>query len=515
MDNIKQIPTNDLLREADRLLHQLDHSHKYDKLFYLFPDVDNSAALHPNKDNKKERLYARSKYVKMLQFFEAGGMYKFRLLMAANQVGKTTCLMFEFTCHLIGWYPSWWTGKRFNRAVKGWVVGDRSKTVKNLSDRLLGEVGVERGSGFIPKKHIDFSTLTEATTTSSIITEFRAKSNWGGYSNVEFKTSESGRKAFESETVDIIIMDEEPPQDVYGECVTRLVASGGILMMNFTPMMGATDVVNNFCGNDWTDGAKSEYSYMIGCDWEDVPHLDDDDKAAILSQTPEYLKIARSKGIPLLGAGAVFKTPWEEIEVEPFEIPKHWRRSFAMDFGWKTTAILWQAIDPDSNVTYWTHEYYAHEKEVIFHAQMIKQIDTIAGFKIPGCCDPAAGPSQVTGISVRSIMDTEFNINMISAQKDEEVGLFLMNHKLETGQIKAFKTLQNLRKEYKAQMRDTDGKIKQCANHLVDCARYNTITGIKIADNTEHSHSVADQILQFRNQQDVGWNIRDGRDWTR
>jgi phage terminase large subunit len=33
---------------------------------------------------------------------------------------------------------------------------------------------------------------------------------------------------------------------------------------------------------------------------------------------------------------------------DPMPIPDHWRRIKVVDFGWLTTAILWQALDPDS-----------------------------------------------------------------------------------------------------------------------------------------------------------------------
>jgi hypothetical protein len=54
-------------------------------------------------------------------------------------------------------------------------------------------------------------------------------------------------------------------------------------------------------------------TWEIGVTWDDVPHLTAKDKAAILKDTPAYLRDARSKGVPLLGSGGVF-TIYEDDE---------------------------------------------------------------------------------------------------------------------------------------------------------------------------------------------------------
>ena len=54
----------------------------------------------------------RELYPKQIDFFGAGLLYKERLFMAANRVGKTVAGAFETTCHLTGRYPIWWEGRR-------------------------------------------------------------------------------------------------------------------------------------------------------------------------------------------------------------------------------------------------------------------------------------------------------------------------------------------------------------------------------------------------------------------
>src|SRR5215471_16577981 len=75
--------------------------------------------------------FRRELYPKHLEFFGAGGAYKQRLFMAANRVGKTVAGAFETTCHLTGFYPDWWEGRRFPQATDGWACGTNSQTTRD------------------------------------------------------------------------------------------------------------------------------------------------------------------------------------------------------------------------------------------------------------------------------------------------------------------------------------------------------------------------------------------------
>ena len=41
-------------------------------------------------------------------------------------------------------------------------------------------------------------------------------------------------------------LDEEPPLDVYGECLIRTATTNGIIMLTFTPLSGMSNVVLQF-----------------------------------------------------------------------------------------------------------------------------------------------------------------------------------------------------------------------------------------------------------------------------
>src|ERR1700676_3199347 len=80
-------------------------------------------------------------YPKQLEFFEAGATKRERLYQAGNQLyGKTTAGAVETTYHLTGLYPSWWNGRRWDRPVKGWAVGESGGWVRGQAQsRVCGE----------------------------------------------------------------------------------------------------------------------------------------------------------------------------------------------------------------------------------------------------------------------------------------------------------------------------------------------------------------------------------------
>src|SRR5437773_7158087 len=78
--------------------------------------------------------------------------------------------------------------------------------------------------------------------------------------------------------------------------------------------------------------AVSESKYLVMAGWNDVPHLTEKTKRELLASTPSHLREARSKGIPLLGDGAIFPVDDRLIECDPIAIPPWWKQIVGMDF---------------------------------------------------------------------------------------------------------------------------------------------------------------------------------------
>ena len=123
----------------------------------------------------------------------------------------------------------------------------------NLSTGLAGLDNVLKG--LIPGDNIVGQPSTGRGVADTIDTA-RIRHKSGGVSSLTLKTYEQGRESFQAAKIDIGWCDEEPPQAVYSEFLTRLMSTvpgepNGVMMCTFTPLLGVSEVVQYFLGNDW------------------------------------------------------------------------------------------------------------------------------------------------------------------------------------------------------------------------------------------------------------------------
>lgn len=223
--------------------------------------------------------------------------------------------------------------------------------------------------------------------------------------------------------------------------------------------------------------AVSDSKYMTNAGWDDVPHLDAKDKAELLEATPPFLRDARSKGIPSMGAGAIYPVEENVFLCDPFEIPAYWPRAFGLDVGWNRTACIWGAHDRDNDIIYLYSEHYRGQAEPSIHATAIKA----RGLWIPGVIDPAAhGRMQKDGEQL-IVNYRELGLDVTPALNSREAGIQAVWERLSVGKLKVFKTLGNWRAEQRFYRRDEKGKIVKLNDHLMDGTRYLIISGMKRA----------------------------------
>lgn len=221
----------------------------------------------------------------------------------------------------------------------------------------------------------------------------------------------------------------------------------------------------------------SDSRYLVQAGWQDVPHLDEKTQRELIESTPPHLRDARAKGIPSLGAGAIYPVPVSEIEVAPFAIPRYWRKGYALDVGWKRTAALWGAEDPSDGTIFLYAEHYRGQEVPAIHATAIKA----RGDWMKGAIDPAArGRAQRDGERLMA-QYKELGLNIVMANNAVEAGIYEIWQLLLTGRLKVFSTLMNFKAEYRMYRRDENGKIIKDFDHLMDGMRYLINTWDKIA----------------------------------
>jgi phage terminase large subunit-like protein len=419
----------------------------------------------------------RELYPKHLEFFAAGASHRERLFLGANRIGKTEGTGgYELTLHLTGRYPAWWPGRRFDQPVRAWVAGDTAKTVRDILQlKLLGAFG-HFGTGLIPGDALVSTSPKQGIPEAVELARVRHAS--GGESRLTFKSYDQRREAFQGTEQDVILLDEEPPIAIYTECLLRTMTVGGLVMLTFTPLMGLSETVVLFLPDgELPQGAQTGSKYVVNAGWDDVPHLSQATKAELLAAMPPHQRDARSRGLPLLGAGAIYPVPEDDYLIDPHEIPPHWLRAYGLDVGWNRTAAVWGAYDRETDRWTLYHEHYRGQAEPSVHAQAIKA----PGDWIAGVIDPAArGRSQVDGEQL--LQDyLDLGLKLDPAENAVESGLYQVWERLSSGRLKVFRSLSNLRKELRLYRRDEKGHIVKKDDHACDALRYLVVSGKDVA----------------------------------
>jgi phage terminase large subunit-like protein len=452
-----------VLEDLSQKLKALQQYHQYNKLEFTFP---------------KDGPYARELYPKHLEFFRAGAKHRFRMLSGGNGSGKSYSMGYELSLHATGLYPDWWEGRKLRKPQTIWIVAESAALFRDsLQKVLFGNPGEELGTGLIPKDSI-ISTGAMPGVTGAIGSALVKHKN-GHVVSIVLKTFDMRRENLQAANVDVVAFDEEPPEDVYEECVMRTrgtkTKDPGFVMLAFTPLKGLTNVVLQYLPNgvfpkDGLIYEKPDY-YSCRISWDDAPHLTDKDKEALISSIAPNLRDARTKGVPALGSGRVFPVHEEDIVLNYLKIAPHWPRAYGLDFGWNCTAAIWGAKDPDTGILYLYGEYYKGEMAPYQHAHAIKE----RGVWIPGICDPRGDKSSERDGSKLIDEYKSLGLELEIGDNSIQSGIARVLNLMESGLLKVTYNLEHWLEEFRVYRYDAKDPNKIARNqndHLMDATRY-------------------------------------------
>ncbi|PWL04349.1 DNA packaging protein, partial [Candidatus Liberibacter asiaticus] len=161
--------------------------------------------------------------------------------------------------------------------------------------------------------------------------------------------------------------DEEPPEDVYFEGLTRINATQGLVTLTLTPLKGRSPIIEHYLS------ASSSDRQVIRMTINETPHYNEQERKRIIDSYPLHEREARTKGEPILGSGRIFPIVEEDIVINSLDIPEHWVQIGGMDFGWHHPFAAGHLVwNRDSDVIYVVKNYRCREQTPIFHVAALK-----------------------------------------------------------------------------------------------------------------------------------------------
>ena len=448
------------------LLKKLEETRKYNKIDYFQP------------------------YPFQKKFYDLGATQKVRALIAANRCGKTFSAAAEITYHLTGLYPDWWEGHRFDRPVTVVAAGVTSHQVKRvLQKEFLGTMHRDReeeiGSGFIPK-HL-FERSRSVGGRDGLMPEIAVKHVDGGYSTLLLIAYAQDVESMMGFTADVVYVDEQDKNKfdlIFSELVKRTSSVKGLAMATFTPLNGLTHIVRQF----W-DPSGDFHGGLVNAGWDDIEHLDEDVKQDMLAATPPHLRDAVTRGIPVLGSGAVYNIGEQDIAYDDVEIGEDWPRICGMDIGYTSdpTAGVFVAKDLSTGIYYVYDEYGDVDNNSLHASQHVGKLHAKNCSKIPIIYDSAAIAKVGAGGKAVTELWTEEGLNVLpksfrnpkhlsegaKSYKEISVGLIRVYELMSTGKLKIHsRNCPNIWREFRSYSYDDKGVPNDKDNHWMDALRY-------------------------------------------
>lgn len=407
-----------------------------------------------------------------------------RWVFGGNRSGKTECGAVEAIWILRGIHPY-----RKNRAdTFGWAV--------SLSQQVQRDVAQSKILKYLPKSWIADITMLSGRRDSpsgGVIDQIKIRNVFGGISTLGFKSCDQGREKFQGSSLDFVWFDEEPPQDVYEECLMRIMDKRGDIFGTMTPLKGETFIYNEIYLN-------RRNNPQIWCEfmsWEDNPYLSKKEIKLLSSAMDSAALDSRKYGKFSCGAGLVYSEFDTAVHViPPFDIPKEWQDNISIDPGLNNPlSAHWYAVDWDGNI-YVVAEHFAAGRDIDYHARCIKDISTRLGWKTDGfgriraLIDSAA--NQRTLASVKSVSELFGEKGILvnpNVNKDVFSGICRVKEYLKRGNglpdIYIFDSCKNMIAEFTGYFwADGDSPVKK-DDHCMDELRYYVMSRPKPAEKEE------------------------------
>lgn len=335
---------------------------------------------------------------------------------------NTIASTYETAYHLTGRYPHDWEGKVWDRPIIAMCSGESWEQVaKTLQSKLLGCDDIKQsyklGTGSIPRECIDQKSIRSDGANVLAIEIHHAS---GGKSKLYFSNYTQQVRHMQGFELDLVVLDEQPPDDVFSELVVRTAQREGQVMCSFTPLKGMNGLVRKFW--DQVEG----YCH-VRVTWDDVPYENEWGEKFFSKEEREQLardfmpweRECRMRGIPLIGQGVVFPLlNWPTYKTEDIDLRNdpNLERLISFDLGIKNdpTVISFFFRNPVTEVIY-LHRQIKIPREQVPDDYVHYLLDSESrGVPIALPHDASqAGRYTLTEQSVREVFEDNYGLNVI------------------------------------------------------------------------------------------------------
>jgi phage terminase large subunit-like protein len=465
------------------------------------------------------------------KFFATGGSPR-RGILAANRIGKTVSTCYETAYHLTGLYPKWWPkdGKRFSKPITVFVAGEGWEQVARvLQDELIGTKDVKIrdhiGTGAIPRDCIRVETMR---CDGANILGVEIKHVSGANSYLLFGNYTQEVRNLQGFKLDLCVFDEQPPDDVFSELVTRTATTQGQVLCSFTPLKGLNGLVSKF----WYEEDGYEH---VRVTWDDVPEYDPWGEPFLLFETRRQLerdylpheREARIAGVPVMGQGAVFQIRnWPTYRTGDFDfrMMNHIERIIALDLGLVRDKTV-------ISLLYWN----PRENEAWLHSQIcvkgteeaapVNWIQHLMRSEVFGC--PIVLPSDantagrytMSALSLRQMFE-EYGLNVVQhpamnppdsegkVTNHKSFGINTMRQMMELGTFHINENCVEFLREAKNYFVDERGRFSD-PDDCIDSARYALLGALNKWSEPYDNKNARQRMAEAR---DVIYNARARRE---
>ena len=308
-----------------------------------------------------------------------------RWVFGGNRSGKTECGAVEAVWLARGNHPY-----RQNKPdIFGWVVSLSTQVQRDVAQKKL--LHYLRPDWIVD---IVMQSGRKDSPQTGIVDQIIVRNVFGGTSVIGFKSCDQGREKFQGSSLDFVWFDEEPPHDIYEECLMRVLDREGLIFGTMTPLKGLTFVYEEIYLNR-RQNPEIWYEFM---EWSDNPFLSEKEIALLESTLDETTLQSRRYGRFATREGLVYPEFDERLHViDPFPVPSDWQDTISIDPGLKNPlSAHWYCTDFDGNV-FVVAEHYRAGEGVDYHAERIREISEALHWKrdgkgrIAALIDPAAG----------------------------------------------------------------------------------------------------------------------------